>query len=178
LANSPEHLLEICDVVLRLLAASVVQSLILNKWNRRDAAFINAPTLAYLMEQCQSLKSLVFENLEMDENHCLVLGSYSRPGLEIELIRCRLESAGTSALVEVLVQNQGPTRLEDCRVDDAVLADGLRGNSRLKSFRQDFSDDFNMCKRQVLEIVNAVRENKGLVELNLRSVSFSVNDET
>jgi hypothetical protein len=40
------------------------------------------------MEQCQSLKSLVLEDLEMDENHCRVLGAYSRPGLEIELVRC------------------------------------------------------------------------------------------
>jgi hypothetical protein len=39
----PRAFIEICDVVLRLLAASVVHSSILNKWNRRDAALINAP---------------------------------------------------------------------------------------------------------------------------------------
>jgi hypothetical protein len=38
LALSPEHLLEICDVILRLSAASVVHSVILNKWGSFDCA--------------------------------------------------------------------------------------------------------------------------------------------
>jgi hypothetical protein len=50
---APRAFIEICDVVLRLLAASVVHSSILNKWNRRDAALINAPSLAYLMESAK-----------------------------------------------------------------------------------------------------------------------------
>jgi hypothetical protein len=103
LARSPEHLLEISDVVLRLLAASAVHSVILDKWNSPNGALINAPTLAYLMEQCQSLRVLKLRNLEyLDENHCRVLGTFSRPGLKIELIHCKLTSAGTSALVDVL----------------------------------------------------------------------------
>jgi hypothetical protein len=46
-----EHLSEICDVVLRLLVASVVHSGILRNWNwnRREIELISAPTLAYLM---------------------------------------------------------------------------------------------------------------------------------
>jgi hypothetical protein len=62
-ARSPEHLLEICDIVLRLLASSVVHSLILHSWSFRDGdgALINAPTLAYLMEQCPSLKVFIVE---------------------------------------------------------------------------------------------------------------------
>jgi hypothetical protein len=74
--------LEICDIVLRLLAVSVVHSASLSSWSSTS---INAPTLAYLMEQCRSLKLLSLSGLEMDEDHCRVLGAYSRPGLEIEL---------------------------------------------------------------------------------------------
>jgi hypothetical protein len=70
LARSSEHLLEICDVVLRLMAASDVHSVML------DGTFINAPTLAYLMEHCQSLKNLKLNDLETDENHCRVLGVF------------------------------------------------------------------------------------------------------
>jgi hypothetical protein len=68
--RSPEHLLEISDVVLRLLAVSVVHSLLvrLPGWTSPDL-FINAPALAYLMEQCQSLKALSLKNLKMDESH-------------------------------------------------------------------------------------------------------------
>jgi hypothetical protein len=54
LARSPEHLLEIYDSVLRLLAASVVHSLFLCKKSCHDGTLINA----YLMEQCQSLKAI------------------------------------------------------------------------------------------------------------------------
>jgi hypothetical protein len=36
-ARSAEHLSEICDVVLRVLAASVVHSLLFNKWDSRHA---------------------------------------------------------------------------------------------------------------------------------------------
>jgi hypothetical protein len=74
LAHSLEHLLEICDVILRLLAVSVVHRVILTNWSRLGAAFINAPSLAYMMEQCQSLEFFSLNGLQMDENHCRVLG--------------------------------------------------------------------------------------------------------
>jgi hypothetical protein len=178
-ARSPEHLVEICDIVFRLLAASVVHSVTVYKWGLSDVAPISAPSLACLMEQCQSLKSLLFEYLEMDENHCRVLGGYSRPGLEIVLRGCKLTSAGTSALAEILRRNEGPTKLDWCVTDNFVLADGLRGNSRLQSFWPDFSEDFDVGKREVLAIADAVKENKGLVELDLGSACcFRENDET
>jgi hypothetical protein len=175
-ACTPEHLLVICDVVLQLLAASVVHSVTLCKWRPRDGAMINSATLAYLMEQCQSLKVLKLQSLEsLDEHHCRVLGTFSRPGLEIEMIRCKLTSAGTSALVEVLGRNQGPTKLDSCRIDYSVLADGLRGNSRLKGLYISRPHD-EICNRQVLAIADAVKENKGLVDLMFDC--FSWNDET
>jgi hypothetical protein len=71
----------------------------------------------------------------MDEDHCRVLGTYSRPGLEIVLNQCKITSAGAFALAEVLGRNQGPTKLALCKIDNLVLADGLGGSSRLKIFR-------------------------------------------
>jgi hypothetical protein len=175
LARFPEHLLDICDVVLRLLAASVVHSVILDSWY---GALISSPSLAYLIEQCQSLKFLSLMDLEMDENHCRALGAYSRPGLEIVLISCKLTNAGTSALAEVLGRNQGPTELVRCVIDNIVIADGLRGNSRLKLFRALISSSpENDGNRQALAIAGALGENKGLIELNL-GYGRRVNDET
>jgi hypothetical protein len=161
LARSPEHLLEICDVVLRLLAASVVYSVIM----QQDGALINSPTLAYLMEHCQSLKALTLDNLEMDENHCRALGAYSRPGLKIELKGCRITGVAAKALAEVLGRNQGPTKLQYCFIDNSILADGLRGNSRLKTLRLRTSSNREVDNRQVLAIAGALKENKGLVDL-------------
>jgi hypothetical protein len=133
LARSPEHRLEICDVVLRLLAASVVRSVVLAA-SRHDLS-INAPSLAHMMEHCQSLKTLSLKRLTLDENHCRVLDDYSRPGLEIEieLASCTITDAGARALAGILGRNQGLTRLDDCRIKLSILADGLRGNSRLKN---------------------------------------------
>ena len=79
------------------------------------------------MEMCQSLKDLTLEKLEMDEDQIRVLGTCSRPDLEIELTRCKLTNAGSSALAEALGRNQGPTKLDDCHMDNYVLASGLRG---------------------------------------------------
>jgi hypothetical protein len=172
-AHSSEALSKIADVVLRLVAASAVHSVILRNWNSRDGAFINTASLAYLMEQCQSLKAVTLQEIELDENHCRVLGTYSRPDLEIELLLCVITGAGATALVEVLGRNQGPTRLTSCVIDNFVIANGLRGNSRLKSFSPYFWRDL-----ELLAIADAIRENKGLVEWRLRWYRVMVmNDE-
>jgi hypothetical protein len=168
-ARSHEHLLEICDVVLRLLAAGVAHSVILSKMAFRCNALINATSLEYLMEQCQSLNVLRLEDVALDENHCRVLGTYSRKSLQIELERCRFTGTGAETLCEVLQRNQGPTELVYCKGDNFVLADGLRGNSRLKrmrvcAFDQDMKDVSN---QDLLAISSALKENKGLVHLRL-----------
>jgi hypothetical protein len=168
-ARSPEVLSEICDVVLRLVAASVVHSVLLRQLIPVDGTkSINTASLACLMEQCQSLKTLTLEQTALDENHCRVLGTYSRPDLDIELKHCAILGAGATALAEVLGRNQGPTKLDHCEIDNLVLAGGLRGNSRLKSFDQFFSSDLDIRNRQLLAIADAIRENEGLVEWRLR----------
>jgi hypothetical protein len=77
-----------------------------------DGALIDAPTLAFLMEQCQSLKFLSLNNLEMDENHCRVLSDYSTSGLAIVLDCCKITSAEAGALAESLGRNMGPAKLD------------------------------------------------------------------
>jgi hypothetical protein len=177
-SRSAEHLMEICDVVLRLLAASDVYSVNIDKCCCSDVAMINAVSLAYLLEQCQSLNSLTLIDQTLDENHCLAFDEYSRPGLEIELIRCDFTSAGSSALAEVLTRSQGLTKLHYCDIDNSFLANGLRGNSRLKSLTPRICGFLHVCKRDVLAIADALKENKGLVELNLSYGSFEENNET
>jgi hypothetical protein len=177
MAPSSEALSEICNVVLRLLAASVVRSLSITRRAYEDV-FINAASLAYLMEQCQtSLKVLTLEDLKLDENSCRALGAFSRPGLEINLIRCNFTSAGTSALADILGRNQGPTTLDYCNIDNFVLAKGLRGNSRLKILDPHFSNNLEVGSREVLAILGALRENKGLLDLKLRNVLMAGSDK-
>jgi hypothetical protein len=173
--TSQEHLSEICDIVLRLLAASVVESVILCSLGDE---LINAPTLAYLMEQCQSLKVLSLQHLDLDENHCRVLGTYSRPDLKIELRHCRIVGTAAAVLTQILGRNQGPTKLECREIDNSVFADGFRGNSRLKSLTlHPSARNLEVGNRELLAIAGALRENKGLVELELW-YGFNVNGKT
>jgi hypothetical protein len=166
LASSPEHLLEICDVVLRLLAASVVHSVRLENLGSPRTA-INAATLAHLMEHCQSLKVLKLQSLVLDKKHCRVLGTYSRPDLEIVMHVCGLTNSGKRVLAEVLGRNQGPTNIDCCHFDYALLANGLRGNSRLKSLSIKFSRHPEIYEQELLTIAGVLKENKGLVRLEL-----------
>jgi hypothetical protein len=175
-ARSTEHLLEICDVLLRLLAVSVVQSVIEDNWT--PDLVITAPTLEYMMEQCQSLKVLSLVDLKMDENHCRVLGAYSRPALEISLVGCAISDAVAITLAEVLGRNQGPTKLDRCKIDNFVLANGLRGNSRLKSLKLRLSTNVEVSNREVFAIADALQQNMGLVVFNLTCNGFRVTYET
>jgi hypothetical protein len=75
-------------------------------------------------------------------------------------------------------RNQGPTRLDYFGdIDNLVLADGLRGNSRLKVFRANISRSRGVGNQALLAIAGAVKESRGLVDLDL-SYRFDVNDET
>jgi hypothetical protein len=103
----------------------------------------------------------------MNEDRFRVLGACSRPGLEIELNCCPISSAGSSALIEVLGRNQGPTSLIHCEIDNVVLANGLRGNSSLKSLRPRLSINAENWNRELLAIAGALKENKGLVDFHL-----------
>jgi hypothetical protein len=129
------------------------------------------------MEQCQSLKELSFYDLEMEESHCRVLGGFSRPGLDTGMSNCKLTAAGTSALVEVLGRNQGPNGLVHCDMDNVVLANGLRGNSRLEVWKPHLPDNCDDGNQEVLAIAGALQENKGLFILNLMH-DFTMNDES
>jgi hypothetical protein len=178
-ARSREHLSEICDILLRLLAASGVYSVLLDNFDSghyNRGSLVNAPTLVYLMEECHSLKVLSLKSLEMDEDQIRVLGAYSRPDLFIELIYCKLSDAGTSALAEVLGRNQGPTKLNFCECDCSILANGLRGNSRLTMFVPCKTNNYVVMKQDLHAIASALKENEGLVYFTLSFWKFS--DET
>jgi hypothetical protein len=170
-ARSSAALSEIVDVVRRLVMANArnISQLTLENEGNIDGGdvFFNAPSLANLMEQCQSLKALSLENINLDENHCRVLGAISRPDLEIGLKDCQIVGAAATVLVDILGQNQGPTKLDRCKINDSVLADGLRGNSRLKSLSLQIYNDFEAGNQVVHAIPDALRENEGLVDLHL-----------
>jgi hypothetical protein len=179
LTHSSAAFSEIFDVVRRLLLADVsqVHELDVTYYHHNDETFFNAAALASLMEQCQSLTALKLEKVALDEDHFRALGAFWKPGLEIELNDCQI-TGDAEVLAEVLASNQGPTKLDCCYMDYSVFANGLRGNSRLKSLKRfithNHAADFN---QEVLAIAGALKENKGLVELNLNDEFGGMSDE-
>jgi hypothetical protein len=109
---------------------------------------INARTLAYLLDQCQRLKVSSLKNMEMDENHCRVLGTYSRPDLKIELYKCKFPSAGIIALAEVLGRNQGPSKLDGCEKNEI----------KYSVFANNFFYNRTVSNREVVAIAGTLRE--------------------
>ena len=107
------------------------------------------------------------EEWALDEDHCRVLGACSRPGLEIELKYCKVTSAKASVLAEILGRNQGPTKLIPCEIGSLFLADGSRGNS-LKSLKSHLPSRSRDDNQTLQAIAGALRENKGLLNLDLR----------
>jgi hypothetical protein len=75
-------------------------------------------------------------------------------------------------MAKVLGRNQGPTVLDRCQIDNSVLADGLRGNSRLGKFITRLSNNFEVSNREALAIADALRENQGLVNLTFGMSGF------
>jgi hypothetical protein len=67
-----------------------------------------------------------------------------------------------SALAEALDANQGPTKLDKCEIDYSVLADGAE-----TVVWRHHSSGSQMVIEEVLLHVDALRENRGLVDLNL-----------
>jgi hypothetical protein len=76
-----------------------------------------------------------------------------------------MSNAATVLAAKVMGRNEGPTKLVRCEIDGLVLADGLRGNNRLKSLAFSLSRDIEVGNRELLAIAGALQENKGLVEL-------------
>jgi hypothetical protein len=180
LALSLGALSEILDVVRCLLVANAreIYELEFRNVGQYVDVFFNAPSFAFLVEQCKNLKVLRLRNLvSLSEDQLRVLGDFSKPGLEIVLDRCGITVAAAAVLAQILGRNQGPTKLDHCcETDNFVLADGLRGNSRLQSWRPRLSDNYDVVNREFLAIAGGLRENKGLVDLNLTHyVSMSEN---
>jgi hypothetical protein len=117
------------------------------------------------------------DRIAFNEEHVRVLSAFSRSDLEITLNCCKFTNAGTITLAEVRGLNQGPTKLDYCDFDNSVLADGLRGNKRLKSWIPLLSRSRDGANRELPAIAGALRENKGLVDLNL-SYGLRLSDET
>jgi hypothetical protein len=184
-AATAAHAIAIFDGVFRLLATSDSTSLCLschdgsnlmsspeNSETPRLFLFpVPGPVLSrYLISQqsTTSLKELRLEDMTLDRDHCIALESNDRTDLEIELSNCKLTDEGTQAFLESQRRDKGPDKLLNCKMDVAVLAEAVRGNTSLKSLKPCGGLDHDQLSSGDFEtLAKALKENEGLVTLDL-----------
>jgi hypothetical protein len=177
----------ILDSIFRLLATSDASILCLSchdgnnlipspdNWETpsRSLLFpVPGPVLSRYLISLQSarttLQNLRLEDMTLGRDHCIALESNDRTDLEIELCRCQLTDGGTEAFLESQRRNKGPTKLTNCKMDVAVLAEAVRGNTSLKSLKPCGKLDHDQLTSEDFEtLAHALKENEGLVTLDL-----------
>jgi hypothetical protein len=115
-----------CNLVVRLLATSM-------KLRTIEVGWISAPDLSQLLKASRPcLAKITLNEGFLGEDHCRVLAAASRPGLDIVLKHCRIVKAGARIFAGSLRLNQGPTEMNVCDIDNAILAEALRGKRLLE----------------------------------------------
>jgi hypothetical protein len=93
--------------------------------------------------------------------------------MEVILHDCSLsdDNGCHAAFVECLQCDRGPTQLDNCTIGCRVLATALEGNSRVTGLV--LGDDWAASDARKGAMFRSLAENKGLLELDLRSCSIS-----
>jgi hypothetical protein len=162
-----QELASACNLVARLLVTSKTLSNI-------EVESISAPDLSQLLKTLlPSLEKISLRNCTLDEDHCRVLAAASSSGLEIVLAQSIITNAGARIFAESFRLNQGPTKLIYCEMDNAVIADAMRGNTIVNTLTL----DFRWKKHELDMFARALQEDRGLVTLNLYSCNM-IDHET
>lgn len=185
LATTAAHATAIFDGIFRLLATSDAASLCLSCHDGNSLVSspndsdtqrlylfpVPGPVLSRYLNSQQSttsLKTLRLADMTLDKDHCIALESNDRTDLEIELCDCKLTDDGTQAFLDSQRRNKGPEKLLNCKMDVAVLAEAVRGNTSLKSLKPCGELDHDQLSPEGFEtLAQALKENKGLVTLDI-----------
>jgi hypothetical protein len=138
---------------------------------------VSGTALAFLLQERRgNVKCVSFKHCILNEEHIRALSNESRPYMKVTLDSCELEDSVDcrNAFIECLQNNRGPTKLSRCDIDHRVLANTLRGNTRLTSIhllRGQFGQDVDHTGQA--ELFRALAGNMGLVEVKMLGCSIS-----
>jgi hypothetical protein len=188
--TATETAMAACNFLVRLLAASEKSKVYLygHTYGRSLLLPVSGPTLSYLFEHSQEhLIKVTLGHAILSEEHLRVLAISPRHERQLELVLqwCRFadNDACREASVQWLQSDGGPTELDGCHIDSHVLANSLRGNSRLsilrlpsmQARRDIFGCDIPTDPDRGL-IFSAFAENKGLTVLYASGHSIGEED--
>jgi hypothetical protein len=166
-----------CNFLIRLLAISEKRAVYM-KGSSRPLLPIPGPALSHLFEHSQeNLREVTLRDMILNEEHILVLASAPLQEVKFVLRGCRFsdDEGCRNAFRHWLQSGGGPTELHRCVIDSGVLADAMRGYSRLGKVllspkRASTSDDTEMSL-----IVSALAGNKGLTDFD--AFWYAISDE-
>jgi hypothetical protein len=166
-----------CNFLIRLLAISEKRAVYM-KGSSRPLLPISGPALSHLFEhRPENLREVTLRDMILNEEHIRVLASAPLQEVKLVLRGCSLsdDEACMNAFRQWLQSGGGPTELYRCVIDPGVLADAMRGNSRLGKLllspeRASTADDSDVSL-----IVSALAENKGLTVFD--AFWYAISDE-
>jgi hypothetical protein len=173
----------VCDQLLQVLTEYKIDKGTIHLASGRTfpdylACPFSGPVLArFLREQSSHILEFKLEEFELDEDQCRALVTEEdvmRKDLEIILSSCRSTEAGERVLFDGIRRNRGPTSLDKCRFNAQPLAEALRRNTRIKTFKG--RSDERITDDDFISLLRALAENVGIKTLGL---SYrSINDES
>jgi hypothetical protein len=191
--TATERYSETCNFLVRLLATSEQRDLFMcgKYYSRNNLAQlpVSGQTLSHLFERSrETLIKVKLGDIILSEEHIRVLAiaTATAPRQELQLIleQCRLSDNDgcRNAFVQWLQSGGGPTELNECHIDSNILADSVKGNSRLSIIRLpsiEFLDDFHEPvannHTDMALIITALAENRSLTVFD--SNSYCISDE-
>jgi hypothetical protein len=166
-----------CNFLVRLLASSELSSvLIQGRHNEVPLPLSGAGLSIFFQESRDSLRKVAFHDMALNEDLCRALATMPQLDVELEMRYCSLADDATGAFVECLHSDRGPITLNQCDIDDQILASALTGNSRVTKLKLLDSGRANNADTAVLFATLA--NNRGLVDLDWEDRSSSDDNWT
>jgi hypothetical protein len=136
----------------------------------------SGPILSKFLRESPSLQVLEFDDFLFDEEHCRALSTLQRTGLEIKLMRCKIDpqESEEGAFIEWFRHNQIVAELHYCQMGSRIIS-ALSGNNSVKKIKintkiSKFGEEEIRCLAQALP------GNVGIEHLTLRD--FYLSSET
>jgi hypothetical protein len=164
-----------CNFLIRLLACSEHRAVYM-KGSSRPALPISAPALSQLFEHGRE-RLHTLRDMILNEEHIRVLASAPRQEQQLILRGCRFSDgeACKNVFRRWLQSGGGPTELHRCVIDSDVLADAMRGSSRLSKILLSPEKASTAEDSELSLIISALAENKSLTDFD--AFWYSISDE-
>ena len=174
----------VCDLLLQsLIGCKIIETVILEygRDSPDHSAFpLSGPALSRFLTQRSDIPDIKLVSFELDEEHCRasVATENVKEDVNITLKHCHLTEAGERLLFDGIRRNLGPTSLQSCCFNTQLLADALRGNTRIKRFRCQCDhrltdENVSFTDDNFLFLLRALAENLGIEKLVLKCINIT-----